>query len=280
LVKDNKNRGRGLVEGIPSRVVSLVSDEEGGIVSQKVIDYLNRKSISLKTVTEQRHTPLAIIDSFIRQLRDMNTPTVHGKATSENAKYRDFTVKKMNKLIAIHNNTKSSATNHTPTEMQDDPKLERSYIISKLYERERRMKISDAELAEGTKVRYILERSPLTKKRYKVSPEYYQVAGKDGLSFIIMAKDGTTKTVSRWRLFPVRDSSKLKFGASFGNNRGELSKITAYDDQTKKYSVKFKMPDGSEVRDTIGKFELRGSNPQLETQMEKDFKARRRRNNS
>jgi hypothetical protein len=256
------------------KIVSLVSDEEAGVVSQKVIDFLNDKKISLKTITEQRHTPLAIIDNLIRQLRDMNTPTVHGKATSENPKYRDFTTRRMDKLINIHNNSVSSATNSTPTEMKNDSKLEKSYIIRKLYERERRMKISDAELPEGTKVRYILDKDPLTKRRYKVSPEYYQVSGKDGKSFIIMAKDGTTKTVSRWKLFPVKDSTKIKFGASFGNNRGELDSIISYNDRTKEYKVRFKMPDGTLTTDKIKKLDMRGSNPQLPTPLEKEFLAR------
>jgi hypothetical protein len=254
-----------------TKVVSFVSDEEGGFVSEEVIDFLNEKHISLKTITEQRHTPLAIIDRFIRQLRDMNKPTVHGKSTSENPKYRDFSIDKMDKLIKIHNNTVHSETELTPTQMKNDSKLERSYIIKKLYERERRMKISDAELPEDSKVRYILDRDPLSKKRYKVSPEYYKVAGKDGKSFIIMAKDGSTKTVPRWKLFPVRDSSKLKFGATFDNNRGELDSIESYNARTKEYQVKFKMPDGTFVKDKIKKLDMRGSNPQIPTKLEKEF---------
>jgi hypothetical protein len=257
------------------KIVNLVSDEEAGVTSSKVIDYLNDKKISLKTITEQRHTPLAIIDNLIRQLRDMNTPTVHGKGTSENPKYRDFSIRKMDKLINIHNTSKSSSTNCTPTEMTNDPKLEKSYIIKKLYERERRMKITDAELPEGTKVRYILDRDPLAKRRYKVSPEYYQVAGKDGKSFIIMAKDGTTKTISRWKLFPVKDASKLKFGATFGNNRGELDSIVSYNERTKEYTVRFKNPDGTLSNDKIKKLDMRGSNPQIPTPLEKEFAARR-----
>jgi hypothetical protein len=254
-----------------SRVVSIVSDQESGLVSQKVIDYLNEKKISLKTITEQRHTPLAMVDSLIRTLRNMNTPTVKTQRTSDNPKYRDFSIHRMDKLINIHNSTISRATGHTPEEMTTDPKLERSYIITKLYERERRTKITDANLPEGQDVRYILDRDPMKKKRYKVSPEYYKVAGKDGMSYIITARDGTTKTVSRWRLFPVRDVKKLKFGATFGNNRGELESIESYNPRTKKFNVSFKMPDGTHYKDTITRLDIRGSNPQLETPLEKAY---------
>jgi hypothetical protein len=155
--------------------------------------------------------------------------------------------------------------------MQSDTKLERQYIITKLYERERRNKLTDAELKEDTPIRYILERSPLTKHRYRISLEYYKVAGHDGLSYIIMAKDGTTKTISRWRLFPVHDVKKLKMGTSFSNNRGELDAITDYDKATRKYNVTFKMPDGTTTHDTVKAINLRGSNPQLPTEMEKEY---------
>jgi hypothetical protein len=254
-----------------TKIVSIVSDQEAGITSHEVIEYLTEHKISLKTISEQRHTPLAIIDNFIRQLRDMNTPTVHTKRTSDNPKYRDFSNHRMDKLINIHNSSVCSSTQHTPQEMKADNKLERSYIIRKLYERERRTKITDADLPDDSKVRYILDRDPLVKHRYKVSPEYYKVAGRDGLSFIIMANDGTTKTVSRWRLFPVTDTKKLKFGATLSSGKGELLSIESYNPRTKKYKVKFRMPDGSEYIDKITKLDLRGSNPQVATKMEADF---------
>jgi hypothetical protein len=253
------------------KITSIVSDEENGILSQTVLDYLTTQKISLKVITEQRHTPLAIIDRFIRQLRDMNTPTVHTQRTSDNPKYRDFTPHRMQKLITIHNNTIQQNTNHTPTEMQNGLSLEKSYIIRKLYDRERRTKITDADLPDNTHVRHILQKEPLKKHRYKISPEYYNITGKDGHSYIISARDGTTKTVSRWRLFPVSDISKLKFGASFRNNRGEVETIHAYNPTDKTYDVSFKMPDGSHYNDTISLVQIRGSNPQIKTPLEIEY---------
>jgi hypothetical protein len=86
-------------------IYSIVADEEPALLSQNVIAYLTTNKISLKTITEQRHTPLAIIDNFIRQLRDMNTPTVKTQRTSDNPKYRDFSPHRMAKVINIHNQT-------------------------------------------------------------------------------------------------------------------------------------------------------------------------------
>jgi hypothetical protein len=255
-------------------VKSITSDQEGAIASDKVVDFLTEKGISLKLITEQRHTPLAVIDRLIRTLRDMNTPTIKGYKTSEHARYRDFTFKRMEKLIQIHNTTIHSATGLTPEEMQNDKKLERQYIIEKIYERERREKLKDFELPIDTNVRYILDRKILSKHRYKVSPEYCKISGKDGMSYIIMAKDGTTKTVSRWKLFPVKDISKMKFGSTFGNNRGQIKSIDSFDKKTKKYGVTFEMPDNSTFKDSIPRINLRGANPQIPTPEELVFERR------
>ena len=65
--------------------------------------------MSLRIITEQRHSALGIIDRFIRTLRDMNIPTVKSEHQSTHEKYRDFTVKRMNKLLEIYNNTTHSA---------------------------------------------------------------------------------------------------------------------------------------------------------------------------
>jgi hypothetical protein len=201
----------------------------------------------------------------------MNKSTVKGPRTSEDPKYRDFSPHRMQKLITIHNETIQNSTNHTPQEMKDDSQLEKAYIIKKLYERERRTKITDLDLPEGTKVRYILQKTPLTKKRYKISPEYYTISGRDGHSYIIMAKDGTTKTISRWRLFPAKNIAKLKFGTTFSSNRGELSSIESFNPTTRKYDVKFKMPDGTFYNDTISEIDIRGSTPQIKTKLERDY---------
>ena len=99
----------------------------------------------------------------------MNTPTVKTQRQSSHPKYRDFSVKRMNKLLNIYNNTVHSTTNHTPAEMEQDPNLETQYITEKLYQLERRRKQKDFELQPDTYVRYILPKDPHTKSRFKVS---------------------------------------------------------------------------------------------------------------
>jgi hypothetical protein len=108
----------------------------------------------------------------------------------------------------------------TPTEMQEDREAETKYIIKKLYQVQRRKKISDFELKEGDWVKYIIPRDPMKKNRYKVSKERYQIKCKGGNGYVIMDADGQTRTVSRWRLLPYTgpmppDPSAVKVGKNF-----------------------------------------------------------------
>ena len=256
-----------------NKVLSFISDEEGALKSNKILDYLKEKKISIKFINDKRHTALAAVDRLIRQLRDMNTPTQHTKRQSNHTKYRDFTIHRMEKLLEIYNNTVHSGTGYTPQAMKDDINLEKKHIIRKIYELERRRKITDFELESGNYVRYILPKDPLKKRRYKVSPEAYKISHREGNAYVIMAADGTTKTVARWRLFPLGKSlpKNIKFANTFGTNNGTVERIISYNDKTKKFKVEFVLPNGTKYIDTIHQRDLRGTTPQIMSPIEREF---------
>ena len=255
------------------KMISITCDEESAFKSKLVLQTLTENRISIKFITGKRHSALSAVDRFIKQLRDMNTPTVHSIRQSDDPKYRDFSVHRMNKLLRIYNTTIHPATGVTPQEMEDDPLLEEKFIIKKLYQKERRRKITDFELQPGMFVRYILPKDPNRKHRYKVSPEAYQISHKDGNAYSIMAADGTTITVARWRLFPLGTvlPPKMKFANSFHNNMGTLNRILDFDRETRKYTVEFVMPDGTTFQDIVSERNIRGATPQLMTDLEKRF---------
>ena len=254
-------------------IKSIVCDDEAAFTSKLVVDTLTEHNVSLRIITEQRHSALGIIDRFIRTLRDMNIPTVKSEHQSNDPKYRDFSVKRMNKLLDIYNNTVHSSTNHTPAEMEQDPKLEKQYITEKLYELERKRKQKDFELLPDTYVRYILPKDPHMKSRFKVSPEVYKISHKEGNAYVLIAEDGTIKTVSRWRIIPLGDTlpSKFKYGSSFGNNNGTVQEILNYNPHTHKYTVLFSMPDGTTYEDIIPETFLRGATPQIMAPIERAY---------
>ena len=95
------------------------------MVSKEVIEFLESKKISQRVVLEKHHESLSIIDRFIRTLRDINTVTEKQKRESGDKKYRNFTVKRMNKLLDIYNNTEHSSTGCSPKDMLNDKNLEK-----------------------------------------------------------------------------------------------------------------------------------------------------------
>jgi hypothetical protein len=120
----------------------------------------------------------------------------------------------MAKLIKIHNTSFNTSIEMTPLEMETHPEKQKEYIIKKVYEANRRTKISDFELKVGTWVRFMVPRNMMEKRRYQFSPEIVQIAGKDGKAWICKAKEDQ-KTLARWRLLVVEDPSKFNQLRSF-----------------------------------------------------------------
>jgi hypothetical protein len=235
-----------ILEVTGGKLISLVSDEEAGMSSRDVTTWLHAHHISLETITDQRHTALGVVDRLIRTLRYMNTPqaneTEQAQKQSHHKKYRDFSIYRLKKFIYVGNHTKHDSTGYTTFQMDRDRKIEQKWMIKKVYETERRRKIVDFELHEGDMVRYIMPIEAGKKKRYTISPERYRIHGHEGHACIIMARDGSVKTVPRWRLKPS-DDEKYRFAETVGTgNSGMVHKI--WDLKKEMYQVKWKVPKG------------------------------------
>ena len=241
------------------KCVALTSDSEPAFLSKEVLKYLDGKNIDIRIVTESRKTGLSILNRFIRTLRDMrgNKP---------------LTPEKLQKLISEYNSTNHSAINMTPAQMHSDKDAEVEYIYKMLGEQSKVEAQDDYELPVGTKVRLIVRKEKMNKKRYNVSPDYYTISGKDGMSYIVSAADGSTKTVSRFEIVPVGSGHKFKYAKTFDEtSRGTVAEIIKYYPKTKKYKVRFDMPDGTDYFDTIPESYLRQRHPLRKTQLEIDY---------
>ena len=199
-------------------IYTITSDGEGAFQRQAAQTIYDEYNIKHKVIDnlKYRHTVLSVVDRFIRTLRDMNRPGVNDDKQSHEKEFRDFSTEKMAEFVRLYNNTIHNGTGYTPNEMEADRSLEEKYIIKKLYELERRKKIKDFNLEVGTYVRFILPKDPKKKQRYKVSPEAYKIAEKDGNSYVIEAADHNRITVPRWRIFPLGPNlpPKIKFAAT------------------------------------------------------------------
>ena len=113
----------------------------------------------------------------------------------------------------------------------------------------------------------MIQYNPHSKKRSVVSRETYKVEGARGNIYTIIATDGTTKNLPRWRLIKVNDDENHRMGTTLGTNRGVVESVLEEVSPTK-IKVRFVMPDGSKYIDTINKRELRLPFPQFKSQYE------------
>jgi hypothetical protein len=235
------------VEAAGKKVVHLSADQEAGWSGQEVQKWLDEKKIRLKLIPSDRHSALGIVDRFIRTLRDMNVRSK--KRELDDQDLRDFSVKRMTKFLATYNASLHNAIGMTPTEMEKDDQAQKRYIIKQLYNVHGRKKITDYVLGPGTWVRFMLPRDKMGKRRFQVSPGIVQVKKQEGNSYILMAEDGSVKTVSRWRLIPVKDPEKYKHMPTFGVNVGIIEAIIGGPRQGK-YQVRWQVPQGAPEQTT------------------------------
>ena len=252
----------------------LTSDEEAGLVANTNLDYLKIHGCGLYIIQEQNHTALSIIDRFIRTLRDMNKPTNESNDKSTDDKFKYIDKHRMTEFLRSYNNTKHAATNHTPKEMKDDSKLEEKYIIECLDNKQRQQEINNLHLKEGKFVRYLIDKDKNVKHRYNISREAYKIESRNGNIYTIIALDGSTKDIPRWKLIPVKQGEKMVKGNTLNTDKGIVTKINN-EISANKVNVKFLMPDGSEYNKDINKRELRYPTPQFKSKLEKEYENNR-----
>jgi hypothetical protein len=225
LANDVKDVGEG-------KLVYISADKEpawntqSDRVSQGILKWFTDHKCKLKLIESERHSALGVVDRFIRELRDMNVKssrevmtvepdgTVKGKS-HDSRYYHDFTPYRMFKLIKIHNTSFNTSIGMTPEEMENDVNKQKEYIIQKVYEANRRQKISDFQLQEGSWVRFMIPRNMMRKRRYQFSQQKVNIIKKEGNAYVCEAADGTQKKLARWRLLPIEDPSKFNRLESF-----------------------------------------------------------------
>ena len=149
--------------------------------------------------------------------------------------------------------------------------LEEEYIEQCLNEEQRQQEIEDFKLKEGSLVRFYLDNDRMIKKRSTISRETYKIESRAGNIYTIIALDGTTKDLPRWKLVYVDPNEKYILGKTLGTDKGIVERINR-EVSNNKVDVKWKMPDGSNYNKVINKRDLRYPTPQFESKLEKEFR--------
>ena len=247
-------------------------DNEPAFVSKDTVDYLISKDIELRVITEQIHSALGIINRFCRTLRDMlfNSKKLRSRAIEA----VDLTLQE---AIKIYNNTYHRTIGMKPVTMQRDAELEEAYISHCIFVNKARLKKLHENIKPGTRVRFINDyENKLQKIRYRLSPFYYIVDSIDDFKAVIMAKDGSSKSVPLFRIVKLKPSeTKVQYAETMdGVSKGVIEEIVDYNVKNGSTKVKFKLPDGTFQVQTIPVRYLREQIPTRVSDLEMEFLAK------
>ena len=238
--------------------VSISCDNEASFTSSETINYLISRNVELRVITEQIHSSLGILNRFCRTLRDME---FQNKLSLE-------------ECVDIYNNSYHRIIKTKPITIHNDSELEEVYISRCIFENNLKLKKLHEEIKPGMKVRYVEENENKLKKiRYKLSPFYYLVDSIDNFKAVIIAKDGSSKTVPLYRISKLNSKeTRIPFAETFeGTSRGVIDEMIDYNPKNKSAKVKFKLADGSFVIQTIPLRFIREQFPTRVSDIEMEF---------
>ena len=188
--------------------VGIECDAEKAFSSYRFVDYCQQHHIQLKVVLNSLHSELSIINRLCRTLRSM---------TSDSRSDPDITsyVKKYNKRY--HEKIKMA-----PRDMQFNTNNELRYIYDQLAIRDEKNKLllrDENKIEKHDKVRYILDekqhRFSKNQHKHKLSKYYYLVEYiHSPYLYDIVARDGSVKTVPRYRLLKLPSSKGFEYAPS------------------------------------------------------------------
>lgn len=229
---------------------TLTSDQDSAYLSNEITDFLIKHNITHYTTEDHNHNILGIINRFIRTLRDLNQE-------------RDFTEETMKHFLEVYNSSTHSTTGHTPNSMTQQQ--EEKYIQKKRSQTQNIRNSTQFTLIPGTKVRVVLDDKPLTKKRLRLSRNYYIVDSTQGNGYLIKAADDSIAFYPRHKLV---ESSNGKLAETIDEaKRGVVIEILGYNINDDTYKVRY---EGG-VEDVIPSKNLRESKPTHLGPLEREY---------
>ena len=230
---------------------ALTSDQDAAYLTQPILSFMTSHNIDYRTTQDHDHNRLAIINRFIRTLRDLN------------GNKRDLSESKMIKLLKAYNDTIHSSTQKVPSKMTNED--EKAYIDDKREETDivRLMSHIDTD----STVRVMNPRNSMKKRRRQLTIDTYQVAS-SGANVLLKAADDSVATIPRHRLHlaPITIATPLAKTLDDAK-RGVVNKILDIDHKAQKCRVEY---EGG-VKEWIPLRNLREGRPTYVTPMERQF---------
>jgi len=253
--------------------VKLTSDCEPSFRSHVVLSMLKEHGDSVQYVSDNNHSKLAIIDRFIRTIRD-------SKPYNE-----PFTPLEMKTFVDKYNHKVHSSTGYTPHDMMyNDGRHEKeNEYIHKMC-----LKLKNPDgLRPGDHVKVTKQYGKLDKRRSQYTHHAYILGNLRGGLYEVKALDDTYTLVPRWRLIKLKEPIKspiavsmtdFKKDGALGERINERKgkpkiihgRIVGYNEKNKRYIVS----DNNKRSDytyEIGVKNYRGDHPLTPSPHEQQF---------
>ena len=223
-------------------IYSIISDQDKAYLSNAVLSFMKDHNIIYRTTTDNDHDKLAIINRFMRTIRDL----------------RDRNEGDILDIVDAYNDMPHrSLGNKAPKDFTDED--ERKYI-------EQQNQNNPYDFQPNEKVRVVLDSNPFAKKRSNVSKVSYVIDSRVGNQFLIKASDGSVDLIPGYKL--VRSRLNVPQAQTIKNSkRGIVQEIVYYYPDTNQYEVLFDNGD----RDVIPAANLREGNPTRLSRMEREY---------
>ena len=265
------------------KIYSILSDQDAAYLSDEVVDWMRKNNIQFRTVQDDNHNNLGIINRFMRTIRDkaydlnLFDPNLWANL-DENGNYsRNKSIpydsskfinnSQMQQLIKGYNDTP-----HKSLRMKEGKKVIKNSPDDMNYEKEDqyiKMKKKDEspyDFKEGDLVKIVEEKQFGKKKRRTAGPEAYTVDSKAGNLYKIKALNGAVNDYPGYKIIHATGKYKLAKDLKDGK-RGIIEEFLNYNRQSKKYKVRY---DGGSVGYVKAK-DCREGNPTKLTRDERIF---------
>jgi hypothetical protein len=227
----------------------MVSDQDSAFLAGDTVDQFKKRGIKLSTTIDTNHHILGPINRLMRTLPDQRG---HEKGP--------FTRKDMETQMDIYNNNRHSAIRTAPNQMNWEKEQE---FIKRAEEKKK--KVKDYDIKVGDSVRYLLpyaheDNQPKAQKpRTNYTKDTFKVIQRNGRSFILQAKDGSTDTVAGFNLRVEKDTKRYPHGEEIKHGkRGAIETVKDYNIKNHNYTVKY---EGDSREQTLSERNMRESQP-------------------
>ena len=237
------------------KIYSILSDQDKAYLSNEVLEWMRKNNIQFRTVKDDNHNNLGIINRFMRTIRDkaydlnIFDPNLWANLDKDGNYSRNKSIpydsskfinnSQMQQLINGYNDTP-----HRTLRMKEGNKVihnspnDMNYEKEDQYIRMKKVDTSPYNFKEGDHVKLVEEKQFGKKKRRNAGVEAYTVDSRVGNLYTLKALNSAVNDYPGYKIVHATGKYNLDKDIKDGK-RGIIEEFLDYDYKNKKYKVRY-----------------------------------------